>query len=105
MLSIENIINKLKAEQAFNEEAIVQEIDTIVKSLGKHLDEKYEMEKKFALEFQKMFESIVKNVRSGYSRDHFDSQEPPLPSVVTGSTLTEEQQNEILAQMDLSLNK
>ena len=105
MLSIENIINRLKAEQSFNEEAIVKEIDGIVKALSKHLDEKYEMEKKFAEEFNSMFESIIRNVRNGYDRGHFDDQEPPLPSVVTGAQLTQQQQAEILSGVGNELRK
>ena len=100
MRNLDAIINQLAAEQHRCEHLLIEELEGMKKATQLFFDKQAREADAFLALLNQTLEDISVKVKNGYPRDRKPSDETdPLPAIVTGRTLTEEERDEILKRV------
>ena len=100
MRNLDAIINQLSAEQQRCSHLLLEDINNVNKACTLFFDKQQREADAFMALVASYFEDISVKVQNGYPREQKPADETdPLPAIVTGRKLTDEEREEILKQV------
>lgn len=100
MRNLDSIINQLAAEQQRCEHLLLEDMNSIKKACVLFFDKQQREADSFMALIASYFEDISVKVQNGYPREQKPADETdPLPAIITGRKLTDEEREEILKQV------
>lgn len=97
MRNLEAIISQLASEQQRCSHLLLDDINAIKKACTLFFDKQQREADSFMAMLAASFDDIAVKVQNGYPREQKPADETdPLPAIVTGRKLTDEERNEIL---------
>lgn len=100
MRNLDAIINQLASEQQRCEHLLLDDMESIKKACVLFFDKQQREADAFMALIAQTFEDITIKVKNGYPREQRPLDETgPLPAIVTGRKLTDEEREEILKQV------
>ena len=97
MRNLDAIINQLASEQMRCEHLLLDDMENIKKACTLFFDKQQREADAFMALIVQYFDDISVKVKNGYPREQKPADESdPLPAIVTGRRLTDEERSEIL---------
>ena len=97
MRNLDAIINQLSSEQMRCEHLLLDDMENIKKACTLFFDKQQREADAFMALLAQTFDDITAKVKNGYPREQKPLDESdPLPAIVTGRRLTDEEREEIL---------
>ena len=97
MRNLDAIINQLSAEQQRCSHLLLADVENIKKACTLFFDKQQREADSFMAMLSSAFDDIAVKVQNGYPKEHKPADETdPLPAIVTGRKLTDEERTEIL---------
>ncbi len=100
MRNLDAIINQLAAEQHRCEHLLIEDLEGVKKATQLFFDKQSREADAFVALLSQTLADIEVKIKNGYPRDRKPSDETdPLPAIVTGRVLTDEERDEILKKV------
>jgi hypothetical protein len=97
MRNLDAIINQLAAEQQRCEHLLIDEMESVKKACTLFFDKQQREADAFMALLVQTFDDITIKVKNGYPKEQRPADEmDPLPAIVTGRKLSDEERDEIL---------
>lgn len=97
MRNLDAIINQLAAEQQRCEHLLIDEMESVKKACTLFFDKQQREADAFIALLLQTFDDITIKVKNGYPKEQRPANETdPLPAIVTGRKLSDEERDEIL---------
>jgi hypothetical protein len=100
MQNIDILIGRLSQEQARAERLLLRDLAQLSVTLSSCMEEQQKQLDHLRSQTQVLLSALATKVRDGYAEGHDpDGQEEPLPAIITGRRLSDEERKAIMSTM------
>ena len=100
MRNLDAIINQLSAEQMRCEHLLLEDMEGVKKACTLFFDKQAREADSFMALLHQTLDDIANRVKNGYERKREPDDNAPLPAIVTGRKLTDEERASLMGALD-----